>query len=175
MKKIVIVFGCIAGIIVATLMFISLAMYASKGNFENGMLYGYASMLLAFSLIFVGIKKYRDDIGNGAISFWKAFKIGLFITLIASTFYVGAWLVEYYFYIPDFMEKYSAYYMEKLKASGTPAAEIENQAKEMKSYAQMYKNPFFNAMMTYLEIIPVGLAVSLVCALILKKKPQVAM
>jgi hypothetical protein len=154
MKKIVIVFGCIAGIIVAALMLISLARYAS--------------MLLAFSLIFVAIKKYRDDIGNGAISFGKGFRIGLFITLIASTFYVGAWLLEYYFFIPDFMEKYSAYYMEKLKASGTPAA-------EMKSYAEMYKNPFFNAMMTYLEIIPVGLAVSLLCALILKKKPQVAM
>ncbi len=174
MKKIVIVFGCLAGIIVATLMFISLAMYASKGNFENGMLYGYASMLLAFSLIFVGIKKYRDDIGNGAISFGKAFKIGLFITLIASTFYVGAWLVEYYFYIPDFMEKYAAYSIDKMKVAGASVAEIEKQTKEMQGFAEMYKNPFFNAMMTYMEIIPVGLLVSVVCALILKRKVQVA-
>jgi hypothetical protein len=34
----------------------------------------------------------------------------------------------------------------------------------------MYKNPLFNAMMTYVEILPVGLIVTLISSLILKRK-----
>ncbi len=170
MKKIVIVCGLIAGGIVSAMMIITMAIYTSTGNFENGMIYGYASMLLAFSLIFVGIKNYRDKYNNGIISFGKAFKIGLFITLIASTMYVIVWLIDYYFFIPDFGEKYAAHMLEKLKASGASEIEMAKQTKEMASFSEMYKNPFFNALMTYSEIIPVGLIVTLISSLILKKK-----
>src|ERR1017187_9822075 len=72
------------------------------------MLIGYASMLVALSLVFVGIRNYRDKYNNGVISFGKAFKIGIMIVLIASTIYVVAWLIDYFFFIPDFMEKYSS-------------------------------------------------------------------
>jgi Protein of unknown function (DUF4199) len=170
MKKIVIICGLIAGGIVSAMMIITMAIYTSTGNFENGMIYGYASMLLAFSLIFVGIKNYRDKYNNGIISFGKAFKIGLFITLIASTMYVFVWLIDYYFFIPDFGEKYAAHMLEKLKASGASELEMAKQTKEMASFSEMYKNPFFNALMTYSEIIPVGLVVTLIGSLILKKK-----
>jgi MFS family permease len=170
MKKIVIVCGLMAGGIVSAMMMITMAIYTSTGNFENGMIYGYASMLLAFSLIFVGIKNYRDKYNSGIISFGKAFKIGLFITLIASTMYVIVWLIDYYFFIPDFGEKYAAHMLEKLKASGTSEIEMAKQTKEMASFSEMYKNPFFNALITYSEIIPVGLIVTLISSIILKKK-----
>jgi hypothetical protein len=170
MKKIVLVCGLIAGLIVSAMMLITMAIYTSTGNFENGMIYGYASMLLAFSLIFVGIKNYRDKYNNGIISFGKAFKIGILITLIASTMYVIVWLIDYFYFIPDFGEKYAAHMLEKLKASGASEIEIAKQTKEMASFSTMYKNPFFNALMTYAEIIPVGLIVTLISSLILKKK-----
>jgi Protein of unknown function (DUF4199) len=170
MKKIVIVSGLMAGGIVSAMLIITMFIYKSSGNFENGMIYGYASMLLAFSLIFVGIKNYRDKYNNGIIPFGKAFKIGLFITLIASTMYVIVWLIDYYFFIPDFGEKYAAHMLEKLKASGASEIEMAKQTKEMASFSDMYKNPFFNALITYSEIIPVGLIVTLISSLILKKK-----
>jgi hypothetical protein len=170
MKKIVVVSGLMAGAIVSAMLIITMVIYKSSGNFENGMIYGYASMLLAFSLIFVGIKNYRDKYNNGSISFGKAFKIGLFITLIASTMYVIVWLIDYYFFIPDFGEKYAAHMLEKLKASGASEIELAKQTKEMASFSDMYKNPFFNALITYSEIIPVGLIVTLISSLILKKK-----
>jgi hypothetical protein len=134
------------------------------------MLIGYASMLLAFSLVYVGIRNYRDKYNGGVISFGKAFKIGLTIVLIASTIYVVAWLIDYFFFIPDFMEKYAVHELDKLKAAGTSQAEIDKQTKEMANFARMYKNPFFNAMMTYVEILPVGLIVTLISSLILKRK-----
>ena len=72
--------------------------------------------------------------------------------------------------IPDFLEKYSAHTLDKLKAGGASQIEIDKQTKEMANFAAMYKNPFFNAMMTYMEILPVGLIVTLISSLILKRK-----
>ena len=173
MKKNVIVYGLIAGIIVSVFM-LSTVNYLShcegSVDYNTSMLIGYASMLLAFSLVFVGIRNFRDKYNNGVITFGKAFKTGLYIVLIASTIYVLAWLVDYFFFIPDFMDKYAAHMVDELKASGASAAEIEKQTTEMAEFGEMYKNPFFNALMTYMEILPLGLIVTLISSLILKRK-----
>ena len=173
--KNVLIYGIISGIIVSSLMLLSVNyMSHCEGNvdFNTSMLIGYASMLIAFSLVFVGIKNYRDKYNDGIISFGKAFKIGIMIVLIASTIYVIAWLIDYFFFIPDFMEKYSTHMIEELKASGATQLEIDKQVEEMASFSEMYKNPFFNAMMTYTEILPVGLIVTLISSLILKRKTK---
>src|SRR5215831_3218203 len=163
MKKNIIIYGLIAGVVVSTLMLISVNRISHReGNFDynRSLLIGYASMLIAFSLVFVGIRNYRDKYNEGVITFGKAFTIGIMIVLIASTIYVVAWLIDYFYFIPDFAEKYSAHMLEQLKASGASQAEIDKQTKEMADFAIMYKNPFFNAMMTYAEILPVGLVVT---------------
>ena len=176
MRKNIIIYGLIAGIIVSVLMLFTVNNLSHcEGNvdFERSLLIGYASMLIAFSLVFVGIRNFRNKYNGGVISFGKAFKIGMMMVLVASTIYVIAWLIDYFYFIPDFMEKYSAHTLEQLKASGTSQAEIDKQAKEMADFAVMYKNPFFNAMMTYIEVLPVGLVVTLISALILKRKTVV--
>lgn len=173
MKKNIFIYGLIAGIVVSILMLFSVnSIGHSEGNFDynRSLLTGYASMLIAFSLVYVGIRNYRDKYNEGVISFGKAFKIGIMIVLIASTIYVVAWLIDYFFFIPDFMEKYSAHTLNKLKASGASQIEIDKQTKEMADFAKMYKNPFYNAMMTYVEILPVGLVVTLISSFILKRK-----
>jgi amino acid transporter len=173
MKKNIFIYGLIAGIVVSILMLFSVnSIGHSEGNFDynRSLLIGYASMLIAFSLVYVGIRNYRDKYNEGVISFGKAFKIGIMIVLIASTIYVVAWLIDYFFFIPDFMEKYSAHTLNKLKASGASQIEIDKQTKEMADFAKMYKNPFYNAMMTYVEILPVGLVVTLISSFILKRK-----
>lgn len=173
MKKNILIYGLIAGALVSTFMLLSMNYLSHcEGNVDYGtsMLIGYASMLIAFSLVFVGIRNYRDKYNGGVISFGKAFKIGGLIVLIASTMYVVAWLIDYTFFIPDFAERYSARMLTELKASGAAPAEIAKQTKEMANFATMYKNPFFNAMMTYVEILPVGLIVTLISSGILKRK-----
>ena len=173
MKKNIIIYGLIAGIVVSILM-LSTVNYIShcEGtiDYTRSLLIGYASMLIAFSLVFVGIRNYRDKYNEGVISFGKAFKIGMMMVLIASTIYVVAWLIDYFFFIPDFAEKLSAHMLDELKASGASQLEIDKQTEEMARFARMYKNPFYNAMMTYIEILPVGLIVTLISSLILKKK-----
>lgn len=169
MKKNIIIYGLIAGVVVSIPMLFIANSIVEVGN-DMGMVIGYASMLIAFSLVFVGIRNYRDKYNNGVISFGKAFKIGGLIVLIASTLYVAVWLIDYYYFIPDFGEKYAANELEKLRVAGASVAEIDKQAKELAEFSSMYKNPFFNAMMTYTEILPLGLVVTLISALILKRK-----
>jgi len=174
MKKLVFVYGIIAGLIVTAMMAFSTGYFCTKGDFEGGMIYGYASMILAFSMIFVGIRSFRNNHNEGIISFGKAFKIGLYISLISSTIYVVGWLINYYFFIPDFMDKYAAAMIAKAKASGMDAAELAKQTAQMAQMKEWYKNPLFIILMTYVEILPVALLISLIAALILKRKQKPA-
>jgi len=170
MKKNVLVFGSISGLIIAATGGISGALCYNNPNFQGNMWVGYGSMLLAFSLIFVAIKNYRDKYNEGVISFGKAFMIGLYIVLITSTVYVIVWLIELYNFYPDFMTKYVAHVLREAKAHGATDAELKQQEASMAGYVNMYKNPFGVIVLTYMEILPVGLVIALIAALILKRK-----
>ncbi|MCF0050678.1 DUF4199 domain-containing protein [Dyadobacter sp. LJ53] len=172
MKKIIVVCGLISGIIVSTFMVSSVAVCYSTSDFEGNMLLGYAAMLLSFSLIFVGIKNFRDKFNGGFVTFGKALQIGLLITLIASTVYVIVWLVDYYLFVPEFMERYTTHVMRELQREGATAQELQEKSVEMDGYREMYKSPLMVILFTYAEILPIGLIVSLLSALILKKKPS---
>lgn len=166
MKKNVLVFGGIAGLIAAVWMWLTIGI-----NGDGSMLSGYGSMLVAFSFIFVGIKNYRDNYNNGEITFGQGFKIGLLIALIGSTMYVISWLVLYYCFRPDFMDKYIAHALADAQKEGISAAELAKRKIDMDGYREMYKNPAMVVLLTYSEILPVGLAIALIAALILKRKP----
>jgi hypothetical protein len=173
MKKHIIIYGSIAGILISAFMLTSMNYFShcnGNVNYNTSMLVGYASMLVAFSLVFVGIRNYRDKYNAGVISFGKAFKIGFMIALIASTIYVIVWMIDYFFFIPDFMDRFSAHQLEELKASGISQKELDKEAADMASFMTLYKNPLFNALITYIEILPMGLVVTLISSLILKRK-----
>jgi hypothetical protein len=175
MKKIVLICGLIAGLITTGWTIISINTSVDSGkefDMENGMLYGYASMILAFSLIFVAIKTYRDKHNGGMISFGKAFRIGLYISLIASSIYVLVWLIDYFYFLPEgfFEQHYTESILKEMKASGASQTELDAKVAEMAEFSKRYRNPFFNALMTYIEILPVGLLVSLIAALVLKRR-----
>lgn len=138
-----------------------------------GMVAGFASMILAFSLIFVAVKQYRDKENGGVVSFGRALQIGLLLTLVTSTVYVLIWLVDYAYFNPDFLEKYNAMTLEAMKKDGATAAELAAKAAEMKEFGALYDNNiFFRAGVTYTEILPVGVIISVISALILKRKPK---
>jgi hypothetical protein len=172
MKKNVLVFGLISGLIISVLMIIFMAITKANPDYEIGMILGYTSMLLSFSFVFVGIKNFRDKYNEGMINFGKAFKIGLFITLISSTFYVITWLFEFYFFIPNFMNDYADHMLKTVQTSGASQAEIDATIAQMASYKEMYKNPIFIILLSYMEVLPVGLIITTLSALILKKKPK---
>lgn len=170
MKQIVLKYGLIGGLIVGAVMLTGTLYCISTGKFEGSMVIGYASMLLAFSLVFVAVKQVRDKQLAGVISFGKAFKTALLVTLVTSTVYVVVWLICYYIFIPDFMDQYTGHMMAKAKADGLTQEALAEKSAQMEQYKAMYKNPLFVILFTYVEILPVGLLVSLIAAFILKKK-----
>jgi len=170
MKKNVLVYGLISGICVATFMSFSVAYCYSKNSFDGSMLLGYTAMLLSFSLIFVGVKNYRDQQNGSVISFGKAFLMSLYMALIASTLYVIGWMIAYYNFFPDFIENLASYQLSPAKVSKMTAAEVAGIREQMANFKIWYATPFGVAAATYMEILPVGIIVSLITALILKRK-----
>jgi len=77
--------------------------------------------------------------------------------------------------MPDFMDKYSAMQVKQVQESGISGAELDKALKSIETASHNYKhNLFFFAMYTYMEILPVGVIITLISALILKRKSPVA-
>jgi len=172
MKKTVWVFGSIAGLIFVLWMATIYTACYNSSSMEANMWMGYGCMVVAFSFVFVGIKNFRDKYNGGAITFGKAFKVGLYIALIGSSAYVLAWLVDFYVFMPDFMDKYVAHELLRAKNHGATIAQLNEKKAQMQTYVNLYKTPFGVIAATYLEVLPVGLVIDLIAALILKPKPQ---
>jgi hypothetical protein len=169
MRKIVLTFGLISGAILSVMMLITQAFFGQIG-FDKGEIIGYTSMVLAFLMVFFGVKSYRDNVAGGTVTFGRAFKVGLMITAVASICYVATWEVIYYKIAPDFGDKYAAYSVEKAKESGATDAEIAAKTKQMSEFKEMYKNPLVNIGLTLLEPLPVGILLTLVTAGVLSRK-----
>ena len=169
MKRIVLTFGLISGAIMSVLM-LSTVPFMHKIGFNRGMVIGYTTMVLAFLLVFFGIRSYRENVGNGYVSFGRALSVGLLIMLITCAFYVLTWEFVYFNFMPDFAEKYGAFMLENMRAAGASAQEIAAKAEEMKRFKVLYDNIFFNVAMTFLEPLPVGLIMTFISALILRRK-----
>jgi len=170
MKRTVWIFGSIIGIIFITFLLYSTTECYTNPEMKSNDVVGYAGMIAAFSFIFVGIKNYRDKYNGGLITFGQAFKTGLYITLIASTMYVVVWLVEYYVFIPDFLDKFIPHVMKEASQDGASSVELAEKQREMDEFKEMYKNPLFVVLVTYAEIFPLGLVITLISALILKRR-----
>lgn len=175
MKKTILTFGLISGVVSSVLMAATIP-FAHRIGFDKALIVGYTNIVLSFLLVYFGIRSYRNNVGHGQISFGKAFAVGISITLISCLFYVVTWEIIYFNFMPDFMDSYAANAVEKLKAAGASAAAIEAKVQEMQKAKEMYANPFLNAAMTFIEPFPVGLLITLISAAVLRKKarPQAA-
>ena len=169
MKKTVLTFGLIGGAIMAAMMFATLP-FVDKIGFDKGEIVGYTTMILAFMLVFFGIRSYRENVSGGRITFGRAFAVGILITLVACVCYVVALEILYFKFMPDFADKYASYIVEKVRTSGASQQEIDAKLQQMQSFKAMYDNPFINAVITFAEPFPIGLIVTLISAAILRKK-----
>ncbi len=173
MRKVTLIFGLIAGVIVSVFLVITIALWEKSGIVNHSVLAGYAVMVIALSMVFFGIKSYRDNYQNGAIRFWKGFQVGMLITLIASLMYALTW--ETYSQANpagsmSFLDKYIECEIDKMKVKGASAAEIDQQVSKMDDLKKMYRNPAIRFSMTLMEILPVGVIITLISAAILRKK-----
>lgn len=174
MRKIILTYGLISGGIAALLMLITVLFVNDKEDFGNGVYIGYAGIILSFVLVYFGIKSYRDKYRNGIISFGKAFQVGILIAVISSLIYVIAWLSYSPYLMPDFPQKYAKAQIENAKEAGKSEAEVAQVEEDMQKYLESIENPIVYGLMTFAEPFPVGLIITLISALILKRKTQIS-
>jgi len=159
-------YGVIAGLIAG--LGLSLQTVMMKDHGSGSMVLGYLTMLVALSTVFIAIKRRRDIDGGGVIRFWPAFGLGIGISLVAAVFYVAAWEITQAVTHMDFANDYSRSMLEQARAKGVSAAELARMSAEMEGFKAMYANPLYRWGMTAVEILPVGLLVSLVSAGLLR-------
>jgi glucan phosphoethanolaminetransferase (alkaline phosphatase superfamily) len=169
LKKTILTFGLISGVI-SSLMVIATVPFMERIGSDRGYVLGYTTIILSLLLVFFGVRSYRDNVAKGQITFGKAFLVGLAITVISCLFYVATWEIIYFNFMPDFMDKYGAQVIQKMQASGATAAAIQQQTEQLDKLKVLYKNPFFNMAMTFIEPFPVGLVITFISAAFLRKK-----
>ncbi|HEX7917230.1 DUF4199 domain-containing protein [Rudaea sp.] len=170
MSHIILRYGVLAGLIVGIPMFGSIVLLHGHISLTWGMIIGYTTMLIAFSLVFVAIKRHRDSDLGGVIRFWQAFGLGLGISAVASVVYVVAWEAVLATTQMDFIGQYATAVIEKKKASGVSAEALAKFTAEMEAMKADYANPLYRLPMTFIEIFPIGALVSLIAAALLRNR-----
>lgn len=165
MKRISLIFGGVTGLILTTNSIIHINMMYVNPDYKGNDVVGYASMVIIFSLIYFGVRNYRNNHLNGTIGFSSAFKTGALICFIASTFYVVFGVLHYYMIRPDFLDVYSDWVIRN-----SAPDEVAMKTAQMESFREMSKNPLFVILISYVEVLPIGMVVALFSALMVKKK-----
>ncbi len=173
MKKTVLTFGLISGAILSAVLLVTIPFHDAIG-WDRSMLVGYTTMVVAFLLIFFGVRSYRDKVGGGTVRFGRGLAVGMLIGAVASLCYVATWEVLYFTVASDYMVKYQEHMLDKARANGETDEAIAKQKVEMEKFATLYKNPAVNAGITFLEPMPVALIVALVSAGVLSRRRKVA-
>ena len=164
MKKIILIYGAISGLIVIGVNTLSL---------DNGLgdvWLGFLVMFIALSSIYVGIKQYRDQHLGGQIQFSTALMVGLGISLVASIVYVAIWEIYSYATNYVFIEHYTNAQIELARSSGLSESELAKAISDAQILRLQYASPLFRLPMTFVEIFPVGVLISIISSALLRIK-----
>jgi hypothetical protein len=174
MKKTVLVYGAIGGIIIMPMLIALIVVGIKPGHMTNSVYFGYANMLLAFTMIFFGVRSYKNKQLNGSISFWRALGVGMLIMLVASTIYVIAWVILSRLFYPGFVDDYMNASFHKLDASKLSPEKIAEKKEEMRKEMEFYRTVPGMVMYTYVEILIAGIPMALISAIVfsIKKRKQ---
>jgi hypothetical protein len=167
MLRTILIYGVIAGIVVGVPLS-ALVIFSNGHSQSHGLLIGYLTMLIALSAVFVGIKRYRDADLGGVIGFWQALGLGLGISVVAGIIYVVAWESAVAIAHLDFASGYAKIMIEQERAKGVSGAALAKFIAQMDEFKRNYANPLYRWPMTFIEIFPVGVLVSLISAALLR-------
>ena len=168
MLRTILIYGVIAGVVVGVPLSILTLSMSGQSMMHYGMLIGYLTMLIALSAIFLGIKRHRDVELGGVIKFWPALALGLGISFVAGVIYVIAWEVSCALAHVDFASSYARAMIAEQEAKGVSGAALSRFKAEMEQFKVQYANPLYRWPMTFAEIFPVGVIVSLISAALLR-------
>jgi Protein of unknown function (DUF4199) len=170
MKQIVFRYGLYATLVIVGLGMIDLFIVAKYASLAVQEVAGYLTMFLAMIFVFMGIRHYRDRINGGSLSFVQGLKIGILIVLIPSVFF-GLFDILYTEVIkPDWLDTYYAAYMERIKAS-TPPEKLARALEKANREKEIFANPVYQFLLMSATVFIIGLMVTIISALTLRRKP----
>jgi len=167
MLRISLIYGSIAGLIVILVLIAGLTVLRGE-HFITTEWFGYLSMIVALSTIFLGIKRYRDEALGGVIKFLPALALGLSIAVVAGVIYTAVWEIYLAATGYQFMDGYVAGVIAAEKAHGLSGAALAAEIAQLDAMKVQYDNPLYRLPMTFLEIFPVGLIIALISAAVLR-------
>lgn len=169
MIGIILVYGAIGAVIVGGPMLWGMLTADTMSPMgEGGALIGYASMLVALTAVFLGVKHYRDKVLGGVVKFLPALGVGLGISAVASMGWVIAWELSLAITKFDFVSAYYGAIIAKAEADGATAERIAQIQKEGADFGAMYANPLIRMAITFVEMFPIGVVISLISAGLLR-------
>jgi hypothetical protein len=164
--RVIALYGFIAGLIVALPM--AWGMLTSDQVPDTGIVFGYLTMIVALTAVFVGVKHYRDKALGGVIRFLPAFLVGLGISAVASVIYCIGWEIWQAYSGFDFAASWSKTMVESARARGASPEELQRVTADAQAFVKNYANPLFRIPMTFIEMFPVGVLISLLTAAVLR-------
>ncbi|NVK88661.1 MAG: DUF4199 domain-containing protein [Gammaproteobacteria bacterium] len=129
-------------------------------NYTTGEIIGYSAMLCALAMITLAHNEWRRH--ESAVKFWHFVIIGLGISTLAATAFGLYNLAYIHWFNPEFMEQYYQFYIESVRASAAPAAEIEAVIAQLEAEKSMWMQPSMQFFGMFLTVFVMGLLVTLV-------------
>jgi hypothetical protein len=168
MKQIIFRYGLYATLLIVGLGMIDFFIISKFTSYAIQEVTGYLTMLLSMVFVFIGIRQYRDRVNGGVLSFWQGLKIGVLIVLIPAVFF-GLFDLLYTEVIkPDWLENYYAAYLERIKAS-TPPDKLAAALKKANDEKALFSNPIFQFLIMSATVFIIGLIVTIIASLTLRK------
>ncbi|WP_299884793.1 DUF4199 domain-containing protein [uncultured Lacinutrix sp.] len=168
MKNTVIRYG-VYGLLTAAILFLLALTLGKSLNYSAQEIVGYTTMVASLSFVFFGIKHYRDKENNGIVSFGKALKIGVLISLFAG---IGFGIIDYIYTTvinPDFATEYLDKTLETMKST-LSAEEFEIEKTKLTQQMADYGGSGFMAFIMFSSVVIIGFIISLISSLILQRK-----
>lgn len=171
MKNIIIRYGVVAClIVVGTPLLSGLIIGFGRESFAIGELIGYTSMIVAMSTVYFAIRKYRDNLNGGALSFGTGLKIGSLISVLGGLAFAAYNILFVTVIMPDFNEQYFAY---------SQGIEVGSPNFEWEFNAMMESNPFMfsllgGTLLMFVTVFLIGFVMSVISSIILQRKTMAA-
>jgi hypothetical protein len=167
MARTIFIYGLTAGVLTLMLIGLGTAVIGFDHGVE-GMVWGFGSMLLGLSLMFIGVRRY--SMNYGPLSFTQAFTVAFGIFIVAGLVYTFGW--EAYLAATNytFADQFASQAVASKVAEGATPAELARVEADMASFKAQYANPLIRLPMTFMEIAPVGLLMSLLAAVTMRAR-----
>lgn len=173
MKNQITKWGLIGGVVASVLFLGPIAVNAEKymdpENMGSGEVIGYSVMILSMLCVFFGVRAYRNKNNVEHFTFLKALGVGLQITIVANVIFYLANVMLYEVIAPDFLTEFGAFYKEYMLENAPDEAAREQVLAQFEAESAFLENGFLYALIMAGTTFFIGVIISLISALSLKR------